>query len=93
MATKVFEKQPLEVIDYFFNYVDWLASKSDTSASYTLTAATGITLVSHSEVSAGVIQVFISGGTSGQRYKVTCHLTTTGGRVKELDLILKIKDT
>lgn len=92
MSTKTFAKQPSEVLDYFFDFTAWLTSKTDTMISYEVEAAEGITIESHNEGSPGVIQMFLSGGVHGQRYKVTARITTAGGRVKESDFWLRIRE-
>jgi hypothetical protein len=89
---KIFEKQPTEVLDFFFDFRTWLGSKQDTPASYVVEAAPGITLSSHNMNTPGVVQVFMAGGTTGQKYKVTCRLSTAGARVKESEFTVKVKD-
>jgi len=96
MSTKVFEKQPTEVLDFFFDFRTWLTSKTDTpasSTSYTVEAQPGVTVQSHNMNTPGVVQVFMAGGTHGQKYKVTCDLDTTGGRKKQAEFQLKLKDS
>ena len=39
-----------------------------------------------------IVQPRISGGTHGERYKVTAKITTTGGDTLEVDTILEVKD-
>lgn len=87
-----FTKQPGDTQDYSISYVDWLAGMSDTGLSHTVTVDTGITLGS-STLSGGVVTVWLSGGTDGNTYKVTCTLTTTGGRVKQAEILVKVKET
>ena len=92
MSIKVFEKQPVEVLDFFFDFRNWLTSKQDTAASYTVTAQAGVVVASHNMTTPGVVQVFMSGGVHGQRYKVTCDLVTAGARTKQAEFSLKLKD-
>ena len=92
MSVKVFEKQPVEVLDFFFDFRNWLTSKSDTPASYEVTAQPGVNVASHNMLTPGVVQVFMSGGTHAARYKVTCDMLTTGGRTKQAEFVLKLKD-
>jgi len=75
-----FEKQPIEIKDYVFSAVAFLASKTDTIASYTVEVEPGLTIVSHGIENGNLIRVFVSGGVDGMEYKVTCVITTVGGR-------------
>ena len=90
MAIRKFTKQPNDVIDYDFDYGDWLVSGDDLqSAAITIDA--GITLDSYS-VSADNVKVWISGGTDGETYLATCLATTEGGREKEAELKIRIRE-
>ena len=86
-----FIKQPADVLDYDIDYRDWLADRSDTLQSATVTAETGLT-VSSFVIVQGVVKVFLSGGTDGGSYKVTCTATTAGGRVKQAEIRINVKD-
>lgn len=87
-----FTKQPAEVQDYDLVFTDWLAALGDTALSADVQVPTGITLDS-SVLADGVVKVFLSGGTHGQKYKVTVTLTTTGGRTKQDEIVIKVKET
>lgn len=93
MSVERFTKQPGETLDYDFSFTEWLASKPGRAAvSHTVTADTGIT-VTH-ERTAAVVKVYVAGGTSGQRYKITVRLTTDGATplVKELEAFIAVKE-
>lgn len=84
-------KQPAEVQDYDVSFSEWLTALSDTSASYTVTADTGITVDSFS-ITGGVVKVWLSGGIDGVTYKVTVTLTTAGGRTRQSEFSLQVKE-
>lgn len=86
-----FEKQPADVQDFDISYVDWLADMADTAVSSVVTTDPGIVLDSHS-LTNGVVKVWLSGGTSGVSYKVTATLTTTAGRVKQSEIVVKVRE-
>lgn len=95
MALTKFTKQPGDTQDYDIDYTKYLAGLSDTAPGPTGVAVTvdsGITLVSQSLVN-GIVKVWLSGGTSGQTYKVTSTLTTVGGRVKEYEILVAVKES
>lgn len=87
-----FEKQPVEVMDYDVNCNAWLTSLSDTILSVSATVDSGITLVSCSHLS-GIVKTWLSGGSDGVTYKVTLLITTSGGRVKQTEFNVRVKDT
>lgn len=88
-----YTKQPADVQDYDITCVDWLTRLGDTAASVVATADVGITQPFVASVSAGIVKVWAAGGTDGQNYKYTITLTTTGGRIKQFEIVIKVKET
>ena len=84
-------KQPVEVQDYPFDFTEYLQGINDVADTFTVSAADGVTIES-SSISRGVVRAFVAGGTSGRSYKVSATLTTKGGRVKQLDILVKVKE-
>lgn len=90
-----FTKQPADVQDYDISYADWLADLSDTAVSAAVTISgpdTSATIVSSLNAPSGIVKVWVTGGTSGSQYKVTSTLTTTGGRIKQAEITVKVKE-
>jgi hypothetical protein len=93
MAIDSFTKQPSEVQDYDMDFGEYLALMADTPATHVVDPPpVGITLINSSIVGQN-IKVWLSGGTSGQRYKITGRMTTAGGRTKEHEILILVKDT
>lgn len=90
-----FQKQPADIQDYDIDFGDWLAEfdDDDTLASFTATAETGVTLDPAASRSGDVVKVWVTGGTTGTNYKVTVTGTTTLGRVKQVEITVKVKET
>jgi hypothetical protein len=86
-----FSKQPAEVQDYDIDFNTYLSSLGDTALSHTVQADTGISVL-QSTLTAGVVKVWLSGGLDRQKYKITATVTTTGGRVREADIIVRVKE-
>jgi len=91
MISDRFNKQPAEVQDYDIDFGEYLTAMADTGSSHFVTVEQGITLVS-STLASGVVKVWLSGGTHGTNYKVTATLTTTGGRVKEHEILIRVRE-
>lgn len=85
-----FEKQPGERQDYQIEFEDWLRRLDDTPVSATVAVSPGINLISH-ELKGTAVKVWMEGGESGKRYKVTATMTTAGGRIKEAEIVIYVK--
>jgi hypothetical protein len=76
-----FIKDPQSVLDYQFDWSLWLAAENDDVInSFALTVPEGITLGTNNEVS-GKVTFFLSGGTPGVTYPITCQITTAAQRI------------
>lgn len=76
--SKGFTKDPTAVLDYAFDWTSWL-DLDETIESHSITLDDGLNLDDH-HIAGGVITVWLSGGTSGTRYAVHCHITTSAAR-------------
>ena len=90
MANNQYTKDPSAILDWAFDWTDWLAA-AETIADHTITADTGIT-VGSSTKDTGVVTVWLSGGTAGINYKVACLITTSAGRTDERTIWIKVVD-
>lgn len=82
-------KDPSAALDYAVDWSDWL--DTDTIASVAWTVPTGLTNDSSSETST-VATIWLSGGTVGNVYTVTCRVTTAASRVDERSFRIKVID-
>jgi len=81
----VAEKDPAAVLDYQFNWAEWLAG--DTISASTWTAEEGLT-VEDDDFTSVLTTVWLSGGAVGITYAVTNRIVTAGGRTDERTLRL-----
>jgi hypothetical protein len=91
VSTRFFTKPVAAVLDYEF---DWQAAAStdnpkgpwletgETITAATVTVDTGLS-VDSSPHTTTTVTVWLSGGTEGHTYDVTCHITTNQGRQDE----------
>ena len=87
-----FFHDPDAVLDYKFDWTSWL-STGETVTVEAITVPSGITLDSESITDAGLsVTGWISGGTAGQQYQVTCHITTNGSREDDRTITLVCRD-
>lgn len=91
MILGTFEKQPVDVKDYDIDYAQWL-TPGDGIQSATAEVDAGGLLVDSVFTSGDRVKVWLSGGVSGQRYKVTVTVSTNDGRVLQHEFVIKVKD-
>lgn len=90
---KKYEKQPGESKLLNFDYREFLAAAdADTISSAVVTAEAGLTISGTSALN-GFVNYLASGGTDGERYTVTCVVTTAAGRVEIGEAQVKVKET
>ena len=93
----LFQKQPADVLDYDLDFSDWLTG-SDTitgavaTASTTETADPADLMVNSTQIVGQNVKVWVSAGVSGRSYKVTTTITTSEGRVKQLEFKIRVRD-
>lgn len=83
-------KDPDAVLDWAWEFVDWLES-GDSLSSKTVTEETGIT-VDSSEISGTQVIVWLSGGTAGTSYDVMVRPATVDGRSDDFTVTFQVGD-
>lgn len=73
-------KDAQAVKDYRFDWSSWLGT--DTINAHTIIVDDGLKKDSSSP-GTSYVDVWLSGGTAGQRYGVTCQISTAAGRTDE----------
>lgn len=100
MILSTYTKQPSEIKDYDIDYGPWLLSMGDTLNEVT-TPETVECLTDPDDTSLKCTQVlysataakfWLSGGTAGNRYKLTARAETVEGRLDESELVFTIKE-
>lgn len=85
------KKDPNAVLDYTFDWSEYLAPIGDTISTVTWILSAGITKVSQSN-STTTASAFVSGGVAGSFETLTCRILTTGGRTDDRSITLKITE-
>jgi len=85
-------KDPSATLDYSFDWSDWLqGAEAITSTNWSVTPTGGLTL--GAETAAGNTRgVFVSSGTLGARYRLTCQIETDLGRTAEQSLAVRVME-
>jgi len=88
MGFPKFNKDPDAILDYGFNWVEWL-EEGETIVSAVWIIPNGISLDSQAESTIETL-AWLSGGTVGISYNITCHITTSAGREDDRTLTIKV---
>lgn len=88
---RIWEKDPSAVLDWAFDWSNWLSTSETITGTPTITVDTGITMGSQSNTTSKVT-VWLSGGTPGTTYKVACRITTNQGRTDERTIGIRVTD-
>lgn len=87
-----FIADPTAVLDYAINWASWLQTGETITAS-TWTVPAGITQTTPApSFTATTTTIWLTGGTIGATYRVTNHVTTSGGRQDERSFDVTIAD-
>ena len=90
-TANTFQKDKDATLDYGFDWTGWLSS-GEIIVAYTITlSASTLTKVTDSATSGSVI-VWLSGGTSGSRYGVSCKITTDQNRIDERTIKIDVRE-
>lgn len=87
--TRVSPKDPDSVLDYQFNWSEWLGD--DTIASSTWEVPNGITKDSDTNDDTSAT-IWLSGGTVNETYEVTNRVVTAAGRTQDRTMIVPVQE-
>lgn len=87
MATADFQKDPDDVLDYSFDWSQWLAT-NETISTFTALPSPGITVNSTSNT-VSITTVWLSGGTAGTPYTVTHRIVTNQSRTVDRTMTIR----
>lgn len=83
-------KDPAAVLDYAVDWNDWLAV-GETITAVDVVVPAGLTEGATTNA-AGVVTVWLSGGTADVDYTVTFHITTSAARQDERSIRILVRD-
>lgn len=84
-------KDPLDVCAYSFNWSSWLGA-GETITSANVTVPTGITLYSVAVINGPVVSFYLSGGTSGMAYRISCFVQTNLSDAANRSFLLQVQN-
>lgn len=88
---RMWAKDPQAVLDWAFDWTNWLAVGETISGTPVVTVDSGLVKDSQSNT-ATKVTVWLSGGVLGATYEVACRITTNQGRTDERTIGIRITD-
>jgi hypothetical protein len=88
--TNVFPKDPDAVLDYQWDWSDWLAD-GETITAAVIDVPDDLTLDSQEDTDT-TVTAWLSDGVTGAGYKLTCHITTSEGRTDDRSIYIKCQE-
>jgi len=87
------DKDPAETLDFYMDWTDQLdlTTPSDTISAAVWTVPAGLTAGAQYHAD-GKATTWLSGGTAGTDYTLTCRITTAAGRVIERNVRLYVRE-
>lgn len=90
MVLTSFLKDPDSILDYSFDWSDWLES-GESISSHIVVVDSGIT-VDDSGYSSTVVTIWLSGGTAGTNYNIACKIVTSESRTVERSITIRCRE-
>lgn len=84
-----FLKDPGDRLDYQVDFEAWLDGDTISSVSWTVPDSITNFNTSNDTTTA---TIWLTGGTHGQDYTITCQVTTVGGRIKQQSFVVKVRN-
>ncbi len=84
-------KDPDDILNYTWDFSDWLGTGESISSYSFPDFPSGLTLVTDCNTSSAVT-ARISGGTAGTTYSITCRVVTDAGQTKDVTISLPVAE-
>lgn len=85
-------KQPADHLDYDVDYSRWLPDNDVVTMAETAVEPAGELVIESVQITDQVVKVWASGGQNGGTYKITVTASTSGGRIKETEFRIRVRE-
>ncbi len=86
-----FIKDPNAVLDYQWNWSEWLVP-ADSIVAATVTTNSDDLSVNTVNVVGSIVTAWLSGGVAGVNYRVTCRVESADGRIDDRSISLRVRE-
>jgi hypothetical protein len=88
----LFQKQPADQLDYDLDFSDWLTDDDILTGAVATSSVPEELIVQSVRLISPLVKIWIAGGVSGATYKITATITTSQGRIKELEFKIRVRE-
>lgn len=86
------QKQPAEYLDYNVDFTEWMPADDVIASATVAVLPEGELTVDTISIATPIIKFWAAGGLTGKTYKLTIKITTEGGRIKEDELKIRVRE-
>jgi len=86
------QKRPVDELDYDVNFEKWLTEGDVITSADAAVTPTGELIIESVAIIDQVVKIWLTGGDLNETYTVLVTVATSGGRVKEVEFNLRVKD-
>lgn len=86
------QKQPAEYLDYNVDFTEWMPADDQIASATVAVLPEGELTVDTISIATPIVKFWAAGGITGKTYKLTIKITTEGGRIKEDELKIRVRE-
>lgn len=86
------QKQPAEYLDYNVDFTEWMPEDDIIESATVAVLPAGDLTVDTISIMTPIVKFWAAGGVTGTTYKLTVKITTQGGRIKEDELKIRVRE-
>lgn len=87
-----FNKQSADQLDFDADFSRWLPDDDVVLIATAVSDNPTELIIEQTQWTDQLVKVWCAGGTNGSKYKITVTAQTAGGRIKEHEFIIRVKD-
>lgn len=92
MMLATITKQPADQLDYDLDYSRWLPDGDAVTMAEAVVEPAGELVVDSVQITDQTVKAWVSGGMDGGTYKITVTASTSGGRIKQSEFRIRVRD-
>ena len=86
------QKQPAEYLDYNVDFTEWMPQDDQIASATVAVSPEGELTADTISIMTPIVKFWPAGGVAGKTSKLTVKITTEGGRIKEDELKIRVRE-